>query len=311
MGAIDETGNRYGKLVVLERDFSKPKSKKNCFWLCQCDCGNKTIVLGTKLRKGETKSCGCLVKEVNSKNAIDMTGQQYGRLTVLERAGSTNAGIAKWLCQCTCGNKIIVQGNHLRNGHTLSCGCIQKEKASQLNVKDITNQKFGKLTAIKRLDKKQGTNYIWLCQCDCGNTYETSINNLTQGRVNSCGCLGLSKGEYIIEQLLQKHKIKYETQKTFETCRSPKTNCLFRFDFYINDSYLIEFDGEQHFKYKNDTGWNNKDNFELTKYNDICKNEWCKNHNIPLIRIPYYHLNEITLEDLLLETSDFIIKENS
>lgn len=310
MGAIDETGKRYGKLVVLKRDYTKPKSNKSCYWLCQCDCGNQTIVLGTKLRKGETKSCGCLVKEVNRKNAIDMTNKKFGKLTVIERAGSTSGGIAKWLCQCECGNKTIVLGSHLRNGHTTSCGCVQKEKASQLNIKDITNNRYGKLTAIKRLNKKQGTNYIWLCQCDCGNTCEVDVNSLSQGKINSCGCLNTSKGEYIIEKILIDNNISFEKQKTFESCRSPKTNALFKFDFYINNSYIIEFDGEQHFTYKKDNGWNNKDNFEKTKYNDYCKNAWCKNNNVPLIRIPYWHLNEITIADLKLETSKYIIKEN-
>lgn len=59
MKLIDLTGNRYGSLVVVERaEYHKPERKRT-FWLCQCDCGKTTIVDGTKLKNGATKSCGC------------------------------------------------------------------------------------------------------------------------------------------------------------------------------------------------------------------------------------------------------------
>lgn len=60
MGAhvLDLTGQRFGRLVVLERYGSGPNG--SALWLCQCDCGNLSIVLGSQLRGGRTKSCGCL-----------------------------------------------------------------------------------------------------------------------------------------------------------------------------------------------------------------------------------------------------------
>lgn len=76
----------------------------------------------------------------------------------------------------------------------------------------------------------------------------------------------------------------------------------------MNNSYVIEFDGEQHFTY-NDRGWNNRDNFIVTKTHDRYKNKWCKENNIPIIRIPYTHLEEIKIEDLLLESSLFKLEE--
>ena len=57
------------------------------------------------------------------------------------------------------------------------------------------------------------------------------------------------------------------------------------------------------------TTWNNKENFLKTQERDVLKNQWCKDNNIPLIRIPYWHLKDLCLEDLLLETSKFIVKE--
>lgn len=58
---------------------------------------------------------------------IDETGNRYGRLTVVCRAGSTKGGIARWLCQCDCGGKKVVTGSRLRSGETRSCGCLEQE----------------------------------------------------------------------------------------------------------------------------------------------------------------------------------------
>lgn len=58
---------------------------------------------------------------------IDETGNRYGRLTVVCRAGSTKGGMARWLCQCDCGGKKIVIGTKLRRRETMSCGCLEQE----------------------------------------------------------------------------------------------------------------------------------------------------------------------------------------
>lgn len=58
---IDLTGQRFGKLTVLERaeDHVSPNGRRYPMWRCICDCGNETVVNGQSLRRGETKSCGC------------------------------------------------------------------------------------------------------------------------------------------------------------------------------------------------------------------------------------------------------------
>jgi hypothetical protein len=61
---IDMTGKRFGKLVVIERHGSC--SNRHYTWLCKCDCGKKSIVIGGKLRDGSTRSCGCLRDEVRT-----------------------------------------------------------------------------------------------------------------------------------------------------------------------------------------------------------------------------------------------------
>ena len=57
MKLIDELGNRYNKLVVIERAAGPTTS---AYWLCRCDCGGAKVVAGKMLRNGNTGSCGCL-----------------------------------------------------------------------------------------------------------------------------------------------------------------------------------------------------------------------------------------------------------
>ena len=63
-------------------------------------------------------------------SAVDITGQVFGRWTVLKRGENQN-GTAMWLCKCECGNINTVQGGHLRNGHSKSCGCFKRELAAE------------------------------------------------------------------------------------------------------------------------------------------------------------------------------------
>ncbi len=66
---------------------------------------------------------------------IDLTGQKFGRLTVIKRVENTDDGRIKWLCLCECGKKIIVQAGSLKGGNTKSCGCFHKEQAKNANYK--------------------------------------------------------------------------------------------------------------------------------------------------------------------------------
>ena len=240
---------------------------------------------------------------------IDLTGQKFGRLTVEYRAGKDHRGESIWHCICECGNTKDVLSSNLRKGATQSCGCLQKERAGKKTpIKDLTNQKFGKLTAIKPTEKRLNGQVIWLCQCECGNEVEVRSYNLVSGITCSCGCLNHSHGELKIQQMLENNNIPYEMEKSFTSCVFEDSQQMARFDFYVNQSYIIEFDGEQHFTYNN-RGWNTKEHFMHLKAHDTYKNRWCKDNNIPIIRIPYTHLDNLELSDLLLETSPFKLEE--
>lgn len=128
--ALDEIGKKYGRWTVLSRE--KNNKKGNVCWLCRCDCGNKRIIPGIRLRSGLSKSCGCLQREKASQSSLkNIVGHRFGKLVVLERDSEPrNSKRVFWRCVCDCGNETVVSGTNLRTGNTKSCGCLHKEKTS-------------------------------------------------------------------------------------------------------------------------------------------------------------------------------------
>ena len=253
---------------------------------------------------------------------IDMTNQKWGMLTVLERAENDKFGKAQWLCQCECGNKKIVGGASLRKGLTVSCGCNKLKKLKEYNSTftiDETGNIYGYLTVISRnYDPKQVKDGrgMWNCHCKCGNDCVVSGKLLRENKVTSCGCRRQSKGEEEVEKILLQNNITYAKEYLVQVRKeSIYQHHKARFDFAIFDNnnilqYFIEYDGSQHFEEnikENKSSWNSKENYEKTHERDLLKNQWCKENNIPLIRIPYTHLKDLCIEDLKLETSQFIV----
>ena len=241
----------------------------------------------------------------------NLIGQIFNYFTVIDGPIHKNKKIY-WSCKCKCGNIKEVRADQLKSGTTKSCGCFKKEILIKNNIDrqtlNLANKKFGKLVALEKTNLRSSDGrVIWKCLCDCGRYCYVDTHSLQEGKKKSCGCLK-SDGEFVIEQLLKENNIKYQTQFSFDSCRFEDTNYLAKFDFYINNQYLIEYDGEQHFYYKNSLHtWNTEENYKKVKEHDEYKNNWCKKNNISLIRIPYTILNELKIEDLLLETSKYIV----
>lgn len=127
---LDLTNQVYGRLTVI-KEVERVKNARR--WLCRCECENEIIAYQSNLRKGHTKSCGCLVddfsKYVKEEFAINLKGMQFGFLTALSRVDKKRVS---WLCQCACGNKTTVSATNLQSGHTTSCGCKRVEAINQI-----------------------------------------------------------------------------------------------------------------------------------------------------------------------------------
>lgn len=309
----DLTGRTFGNWKVIDFNQEITSIRKKTYWNVECQCEKHTrkALAGADLKRGQTTSCGCLTKKLLSKALTrDLTGMKIDRLTVLYYAGVSEEHHAIWHCKCSCGNEKDIEAKYLLSGNTHSCGCYRKEKGRQ-NMQDLSGQRFGKLVVVSPIEKRtrQGSR-IWECRCDCGCTTYVSAANLKGGSTNSCGCI-ISKGNFKVTQLLTQNNILFEKEYSFEDLMNTDTNYKLFFDFAILDehnrlSYLIEYDGEQHFLTRSQ-GYFSEKSIEKIHLSDRKKNEYCLEHNIPLIRIPYTRFNELVIQDLIPASSAFLV----
>lgn len=113
--------------------------------------------------------------------AKDITGQRFGRLTAVRPTEKRSGHSVVWECVCDCGSTAFVAAQSLKSGATTSCGCLIRV--------DLTEQRFGRLTAIRPTEKRSGHSIVWECICDCGNTAFVAAQSLKSGLTHSCGCL--------------------------------------------------------------------------------------------------------------------------
>ena len=190
MQMIDLTNQKFGKILVLERDYSKTNGT---YWKCRCDCGKEIVVRKDQLTRAKypKRSCGCDQKEKASQTHLkDETGNSYGYLTVLYRTEDLRKGEARWHCKCKCGKEIVVRKDQLTRTKypKRSCGCDQKEKASQTHLKDETGNSYGYLTVLYRTEDLRKGEARWHCKCKCGKETDVAGIHLRNGSVQSCGC---------------------------------------------------------------------------------------------------------------------------
>ena len=160
----DLSGMQFGRLTVLRRDESC--KGKNIKWICQCSCGSITSVAGYHLTRGDIQSCGCLCREAASARCIDLTGNTYGRLTVVKRAGVDSGKNVTWICRCSCGNSVVVAGDKLKSGNTKSCGCLSKEVSRKtIELAHLSATKHGSARRGKR-DRLYGVWHGMRARCN-------------------------------------------------------------------------------------------------------------------------------------------------
>ena len=240
-------------------------------------------------------------KRKSPPNFKDLTGTENNYFKIINRAPNGPNYRVRWNCQCKiCGNYCVKEAANIDRDQ--SCGCAKKQNIGKALRKDLTNKKFGKLTAVKYSGKSNKIgNAIWICKCDCGNTCEVDSNNLTTLHTYSCGCIKYSIGVQNILNILKDCNISYQMEYPIvgEYQGHP-----YRFDFALfeNDKLvrLIEFDGEQH--YKSVSGYMSTENLQKRQERDNRKNKWAIDNNIPLVRIPYWERDKITLEMILGST---------
>lgn len=151
-------GKRFGKLIVVAQAESKSGQRR---WMCQCDCGGTNIVTTGNLNSGHTTNCGC-------KKSPDLTGQVFGKLTVIGRSDRRNPRGKRttpmWECRCECGNITYKATDTLTNPDESMC----QECKGRIGA-EIARQSAGFV----------------------GGTQISRIKNMTLIATNTSGCRGV------------------------------------------------------------------------------------------------------------------------
>lgn len=234
-------------------------------------------------------------------------------LITIIRPATRDKNKIRYVCKCECGNYFLLRSEY--TSITKSCGCLQKHAASRfgklcgannfkkhnsilsknalLSVDDV----YGELT-ITHINIPDVGRVCYTCLCSCGNSIDVLGKDLKSRKINSCGCVK-SKGEKRIREILTQYHVNFNTEVTFDGLVSDK-NAPLRYDFVIykdcnknNIDYIIEYHGEQHYQQSN------KWHTERQQLHDKIKINFCVEHNIPLIIIPYTDFNIISMEYII------------
>jgi hypothetical protein len=263
-----------------------------------CSCGKKSTITFDAFKRGHRcKDCGVKksaktrsysyeqVKKIFENNGCVLLSEQYIKNDVL----------LDYICSCGKISKITLN-NFLNGQRCYDCGLLkigESKKYLYEEVKQVFLENGCELLSKEYINNSQLLEY----KCSCGNISKIKFNHFIQG--HRCMNCKMSRGERKIKKYLLENNIKFVQQLTFKECRNKKP---LRFDFAIFDNkdnllFLIEYNGEQH--YKNVKYFEKRGSLEYTQSNDEIKINFCKDKSIDLLVIPFSQYN--TIENILTQ----------
>lgn len=224
-------------------------------------------------------------KNIDYKNFIDLSGQKFGRWTVLykdsdrikekhknNKENGSSTSIIYWICECECGNKGSVDSGNLKNGISRSCGCLERELTIQRNIEQKSylgslEENFPELAELledendKNISIGSSRKAKVICP-KCKEPRNYSIDCLVKHGFSCFNCSSkISYPNRFIYKFLKQLNIEFESEKIFEWATNK------RYDFYIpNCNMIIEAHGRQHYA---DCSWSLvEDQFNNDKYKE-------------------------------------------
>ncbi|ARM66245.1 hypothetical protein AM2_117 [Lactococcus phage AM2] len=289
----DLTGNEY----LLLGNYANAKTKMLVKHIL---CQNEYKVTWKAFQQG-TRCPKCSSKEKLNNEEIDkrmheLIGGEYVRI-----GKYINSGTKILVKHSLCENTYEVRWNSFQQGARCP-KCFGLKKLSNEEIDKVMFELVG-IEYIRISRYLNAKTKISIKHNTCGNEYDVKWNDFHQG--SRCPKCNESKGEKKISDILNSLGIKYTSQKRFPECKYKNT---LPFDFYIHNKkskLLIEFDGRQHFESIEYFG--GEDVLKETQLRDKIKNDFAKEKDIPLLRIPYIDFENIEqiLTDKLKEL-DFI-----
>lgn len=281
----------------------------------KCKCGNYfTATFGT-FKKGQQQCKECGMK-IRSKKRIENKNQKHEYYSIdkiqdIINRHDTNTQLLsteykgcfnKLSWKCSCGKEFKQSFSHInikiKNNTPLLCPSCMKTIAdkgfryseSEINEKIFNKYGYQKFIIYDYENYTNNNNKNIYIHVDCGHKFRSNLSNIL-----GCGRLcpecetKYSKGMYGIIKYLKSNLIDYELEKKFIDCKYER---LLPFDVYLpHYNILIEYDGEQHERPTELYG--GQEGLKLVQLRDNIKNEYCKEKNIPLLRISHRDNDEI------------------
>lgn len=204
----DMAGLRFGRLVVLAQVANSGDGAAK--WLCLCDCGARTEVVGRNLRHGGTRSCGCFAEERRCTHKGCGTVEYSAWKGMWKRCTNPNSkdwerygGRGIYVCERWRNYALFLAdvGHKPRGKYSLdrrenngnyepgNVRWATDVEQARTRIVDLTGQRFGRLVALEPVHGMCGVPMRWQCRCDCGKSVKVVTYNLRKGVTRSCGCL--------------------------------------------------------------------------------------------------------------------------
>lgn len=295
------------KIVTKKHDITSQNSKVT--YICPVH-GERTVGILTLLNHTTCSECAKKIrytnmlksKRKNSQNRWYTSIQDickkenYSLLSKKEDMIKTTSYITYHCDDPTHKNHTMRISNFLSGKRCPECFYKNAQKRYSTSVNEVAERikKCGGTLLNKDDYINQATKNLRILCPKCKEEFITSLRNFTQhgGQLcPKCSHNNESIGESYVRIYLENHKIDFEKEKWFPDCRDQNP---LPFDFYLPKlNTIIEFDGRQHFDEVNLFHYS----LETVQKHDAIKNNYCHDHNINLIRIPYTKMNEI--DDIL------------
>ena len=259
----------------------------------KCGCGKIFECSITNIKQKKIIQCNFCAHSVfrmTKDKLIEIAQEASCKIINLDDYANENS---KLKFRCKCGSEFETSlASFKENGKR--CNACYKEDVSSSQRKDFdeVKKKVSETECVLLSDSNDYVNqYSKLrFKCPCGRKFSRSLTNFLR-RDKLCPNCTSSKGEKAVSEVLTLKNACFKKEYSFDGLVSMKGNPL-RFDFALLENgcvkSLIEYDGEFHYQQLI-----NEELFLNQKYNDNLKDVYCKNNNIPLLRIPYFELENI------------------
>lgn len=297
------------KLITPENEYKNTAQNIEI----KCACGRHFITTFQRFKKTRTQpkqQCDVCSGHKYDLRKVQEIAKEYGCEFLSKKY--TNK-MATYVFKCSCGREFERSLNNFNKGQILCPQCSLGRENYSFTEEEVRNKIEG--FGLKMLNPYVDAISKLKLQCPCGEIFEISYNKMIGRKKIRCNKCTKSKSniEILAELYLKNNNIDFASQYTFNDLKTTKNTCL-RFDLAImKDEHLvclIELDGQQHYKIHR-TFAPTEEDLKWIQARDEMKNQYCKDKNLHLYRIPYWKFNHINEElEKILKQENLVPSSN-